>query len=777
MRHPRALTTLLAFAFTLCLALPALALTPIHIWSKGLGNTNNDVGYAVATDPSGNVIVTGLFNGTVNFGGSNLVSAGLSDIFIAKYDAAGVHQWSQRFGGTGSDFGSLVATDASGNVYLLGEFSNTVNFGGGNLASAGSLDIVVAKYSAAGAYQWAQRFGNTAYDAALGMTVDSSANVIVTGYLAGTVNYGGINLVSNGGSPDVFMAKYNSAGVHQWSQRFGGTSIDIGVSVATDASGNVYFTGDFQGTSNFGGSNLVSAGDYDVVVAKYNSAGVHQWSQRFGSTSTDQSEYIASDASGNIHVTGFFSGTVDFGGGGLVSVGSFDMFLAKYNSAGAHQWSKAFGSPNQEQGASLRVDNNGDVIVTGSFMGTVNFGGGNLTSAGSTEIFLAKYDDSGAYQWAQRFGSTSGDYGYGVALDASNNVIVTGAWDGGTVNFGGNDIVGVGSNDIFLAKFGPDAKEPSITAITDIGNDQGRKVKVRFAHSGHDAAASATPVVSYEVYRRDNAPPAMAAGVSLAAPAGAETMSQRAMLDLGWTFVGDVPAHGQSSYAIDVPTIGDSTITLGQYYSTFFVRGASSAMLTYFDSPVDSGYSVDNLAPGVPQNLVYNAGGLAWNQSSATDFDFFSVYGANTNSFGAATLVDYSVAHTMDVTASPYVFYFVTATDFSGNEGKPAMVNTLSGVGGTPKSYVLSVSNYPNPFNPRTTVTYTAPSPGEVRVHIYDARGAMVKTLFEGHRVAGAYSVDWDGRADNGAAVASGLYFARIEHASGVRTKKMVLLK
>jgi hypothetical protein len=153
------------------------------------------------------------------------------------------------------------------------------------------------------------------------------------------------------------------------------------------------------------------------------------------------------------------------------------------------------------------------------------------------------------------------------------------------------------------------------------------------------------------------------------------------------------------------------------------------------------------------------------------------VYGANTNSLGAAVVVDYSVGPAMDVSASPYVYYFVTATDFSGNEGKPAVVNTLSGVGGTPKSYVLSVSNYPNPFNPRTTVSYTVPSRGRVTVGVYDVRGAHVATLFDGERNAGAYTVAWDGRTNDAAVAASGVYFARVEHASGVRSKKMVLLK
>ena len=198
---------------------------------------------------------------------------------------------------------------------------------------------------------------------------------------------------------------------------------------------------------------------------------------------------------------------------------------------------------------------------------------------------------------------------------------------------------------------------------------------------------------------------------------------------------------------------------------------------TFYDSPPDSGWSLDNLAPGVPLNLLYTAGDLSWDESPAADFDFFTVYGSNTDAFGAATVVDYSVSPAMDVTASPYTYYFVTATDFSGNEGKPAKVSTASSVGGTPRSYVLSVANYPNPFNPRTTVSFTVPSRGAVTVAVYDARGAHVATLFSGERAAGAYTIEWDGRADTGVTAASGVYFARIEHNGATRSKKMVLLK
>jgi len=404
------------------------------------------------------------------------------------------------------------------------------------------------------------------------------------------------------------------------------------------------------------------------------------------------------------------------------------------------------------------------------FIGTVDFGGGNLVSAGGWDIFVAKYDPAGTHLWSQRFGDTEDDHGESVATDASGNVFVTGDFFE-TVDVGGGNFVSAGLSDIFVAKYASDPAEPVITSIADIGNDQGRKVKIRFNHSGHDQAASSTQVLQYEAYRRDDAPPASSVSE------GASGMSARTLLATGWTQVGVVAAHEEDSYGIDVSTIGDSTVTLGQYYSTFYIRGATAAPGTFYDSAPDSGYSLDNLAPGVPGGLLYTTGTLSWDESSAADFDYFTVYGSDTDDFGTTTLVDYSVAPTMDVSGSPYVFYFVTATDFSGNEGKPARVNTLSNAGGTPTSYVLSVTNYPNPFNPRTTVKYTVPSKGIVTITVYDARGARVATVFRGERAAGAYSVEWNARADDGAIVSSGVYFARIEQAGSIRTRKMVLLK
>jgi hypothetical protein len=340
----------------------------------------------------GNVVVTGFFEGGVDFGGGSLVSAGLSDIFVAKFNANGAHQWSQRFGSTGFDSGEAVAVDRSGNVLVTGGFEGTVDFGGGDLVGAGYKDVFVAKYDPSGAHEWSCRFGGTGYEEGYGIAVDGLESAVVTGYFEGGVDFGGGSLVS-AGLEDIFVAKYDSSGTHHWSRRFGSTGSDYGEAVAVDGSGNVVVTGFFGGGVDFGGGSLTSAGLEDIFVAKYDSSGTHQWSQRFGSTGYDDGYGVAVDASGEVVATGVFEGTADFGGGDLISAGYSDIYVAKYNAIGAHEWSQRFGGTADDYGEDVAVDGSGKSLLTGEFIGTVNFGGGDLVSAGSTDIFLLKLGD------------------------------------------------------------------------------------------------------------------------------------------------------------------------------------------------------------------------------------------------------------------------------------------------------------------------------------------------------------------------------------------------
>jgi hypothetical protein len=165
------------------------------------------------------------------------------------------------------DFGHGIAVDSAGNVLLTGRFDGTVDFGGGPLSSAGSTDIFAVKLDAQGQHLWSRRLGGTDYEEGSGIAVDSAGNALLTGYFAGTADFGGGPL-SSAGYYDVFVVKLDAQGQHLWSRRVGGTSNDRGYGIAVDGVGNVLLTGEFLGTADFGGGPLSSAGSYDAFAVK-----------------------------------------------------------------------------------------------------------------------------------------------------------------------------------------------------------------------------------------------------------------------------------------------------------------------------------------------------------------------------------------------------------------------------------------------------------------------------------------------------------------------------
>lgn len=753
------------------------AQTAAHQSSRRYGSTSFDGGTGVAVNGAGEVYVTGEFSQSVSFGGPALSSAGGTDVFIAKYSPNGAHAWSRRGGGTNTDNPTSIAVDSAGNVVVVGAFFGTADFGGGNHISAGNNDVFVAKYDSGGTHLWSQRFGDTGYDGALAVAIDPHDNIYMTGYFDVKIDFGGGTL-SSAGSSDIFVVKFDDGGGHLWSQRFGGTLSDVGRAVACRGTGAVTLAGHFQATANFGGGNLTSAGDDDVFMVDLTHAGTHRWSRRLGSVYEDNALAVAVDPGGSVLLTGKFYGSVDFGGGSLTSAGFSDIFLAKFDDAGLHAWSRRFGGTGSDAGGGLASDPDGNVLLTGNFTATADFGGGDVTSASGQDFFVARYDADGTYRWCRQAGGTGSDVGSSVAAAGPGAAVVTGYFTT-SIDFGGGTLATAGFTDFFLAQFGPYSNEPFITSVADVGNDQGRLLNLRLDRSGFDASGSSAPVYSYEVYRRDDPPPAKSTDDSADKSTGERSGPTRLQLmDLGWTFVGEMPAHGQPSYAMDVPTIGDSTVSQGQYLSTFFVRAATASPVTYFDSPSAQGYSLDNLAPGVPSGLLYGAGALAWNPAAAGDFDYFVVYGSGTASFDDAAVIGHTTAPGFDVSVSPYPRYFVTAVDFAGNESGPAAADAAAGVGDLPTTAELSIACHPNPFNPLTSIGYTVPRSGLVTVEICDARGARVATLLDGgQRAAGTYRQDWNGRADSGLPVPSGIYFAHVRQDGATRTVKITLMR
>ncbi len=425
-----------------------------HLWSKSFGDAALQYGRPLNVDPSGNVIVGGFFQGSVDFGsGTPLTSAGDYDLFIAKYDPNGNHLWSKRYGDSAEQKAlGIVAT--STRVFMTGRFKGAVDFGGNNLQSAGDNDVFLVALDNNGNHIWSYRYGDADYEEAYGIALDSNGNLVIVGHFGSGIDFGGSTLTSNG-IYDVFVAKFDSDGNHIWSNSFGDASNQNALSVAVDPSDNILVTGNFQGSINFGGGTLPSAGNRDIYVAKLNSSGGHVWSDRFGEADDQFGTSVAVDASSNVAITGYFENAVNFGGTSLTSYDSEDIFIAVFDGAGNHSWSKRLGYTGADRGRWVTFDPSGSIVLSASFVTLIDFGGGTaFSSAGSHDILIAKFDAVGGLSWAQAFGGTGIDVPYGIVTDAAGNIITTGYF-GATIGFGGNPLVSLGDPDIFLAKFGP----------------------------------------------------------------------------------------------------------------------------------------------------------------------------------------------------------------------------------------------------------------------------------------------------------------------------------
>ncbi len=286
-------------------------------WTKQLGTSSHDNATGVATDASGNVYVSGGTEGGLD-GHS---SAGGSDLIVVKYNSSGTKQWTQQLGSSSHDRVNGVATDSSGNVYVVG-----YTYGGldGN-SSAGGMDLFVVKYNSSGTKQWTQQLGTGSHDIAKGVATDSSGNIYVAGHTES-----GLDGNSSAGNQDLFVVKYNSSGTKQWTQQLGTSSHDYANGVATDSSGNVYVTGGTLG--GLDGNSSATSGS-DLFVVKYNSSGTKQWTQQLGASSYSSSTYahgVATDSPSNVYVAGSTSGGLD----GNSNAGGSDLFVVKYNSSG-----------------------------------------------------------------------------------------------------------------------------------------------------------------------------------------------------------------------------------------------------------------------------------------------------------------------------------------------------------------------------------------------------------------------------------------------------------
>jgi hypothetical protein len=329
-----------------------------------------------------------------------------------------VLSWNTFLGGSGWDQGMGIAVDTNGNVYVTG--SSQTSWGLSPVrAYSGGNDAFVAKVGKNGALQWNTFLGQAGGDQGSGIAVDASGNVYVTGLSNGPWESKPIDAYAGGGF-DAFVAKLDANGILQWYTFLGGTGIDFGQGIALDASGNSYVTG--YSDASWGSPLNDYAGGYDAFVAKLDANGARGWNTFLGQAGGDQGSGIAMDTSGNSYVTGYSDAT--WGSPLLTFAGGQDAFVAKLDVSGVLQWNLFLGGANDDQGNGLAVDASGNVYVTG--MSKAVWGSPVRAYTGGQDAFVAKLDANGALQWNTFLGGSSGDYGFGIAVDTSGNSYVTG---------------------------------------------------------------------------------------------------------------------------------------------------------------------------------------------------------------------------------------------------------------------------------------------------------------------------------------------------------------
>ncbi|MGB2868664.1 MAG: T9SS type A sorting domain-containing protein [Bacteroidota bacterium] len=458
----------------------------------------------------------------------------------------------------------------------------------------------------------------------------------------------------------------------QWAFGIGNTNAENVTGIALDAGGNVLITGTFQGIVDFdpsgGTTNLTSAGNTDVFIAKYNSSGALVWAGKVGGSGADVSYGIAVDASSNVFITGYFNSTADFdpgaGTSNLVSNGGTDIFLAKYSSTGSLTWAENIGGTSNELARAIAVDAGGNVYITGEYRSTVDFDPGagtqNRTAAAGGDIFVAEYTSGGAYVLAIGMGGTSIDAGYGIGVDGVGLITVTGRFQG-TADFdptaGTTNLTSSGGFDIFLAQY---------------DNTGALQFAYGFGQTTDDYA------------------------LGLAVDGNG----------------GDIYVIGKFEGTVDFnPLAGTTNLTSAGLEDVFFARYDASGSLMFAKNVAGPGSELGNAIAFDGSGNVYITGSY---QTTLNDADFDP--GA-----GTAILNGYGLFFAKYNSSGSYVWAkAVTATSGSGNEGNAIAVD------GSGNVYVAGVFIETTDFDPGAgTTTVTNNTSNDIFLAKYSSSGVL----------------------------------------------------
>lgn len=317
------------------------------------------------------------------------------------------------------------------------------------------------------AVHWTNSFGDSPDQYVSGVVADAEGNVIAVGSFQGSVYFGGQTFTS-AGNQDIFVVKFAPNGEHLWSESFGSANDQSATSVAVDSLGNIFITGSFIGSLPLDKELKSATGSKDIFVAKLDSQGTPKWSKAFGDGSNQTGQSIAVDKDGNVIIAGDFMGSVNFGAGAMQSTGDYDVFVAMLDPNGNRMWAQGLGGTTTQRSKAVAVDNDRNVLVTGSFSASMQVGGETLQGT-ENDMYLVKFSPSGEVTWSRQFGGPSSQFGTKLAVDPKDGSIAVGGFFLDSISLGGETLMtaGAGLSSIFIGKLNADGSHAWSKAFGD----------------------------------------------------------------------------------------------------------------------------------------------------------------------------------------------------------------------------------------------------------------------------------------------------------------------
>jgi len=526
----------------------------------------------------------------------------------------------------------------------------------------------------------------------------------------------------------------------QWAAQASGTGYDCGRDIAVDEYGNTYVTGFFSDTAIFGLHTLTSDGYFDIFVAKMDATGNWLWATKAGGDNFDGGLGIAIH-NGYCYVSGAFVNSATFGPYSLISNGDDDVFVAKIDTNGNWLWVIQAGGSNVDGSNDIVVDENSNCYVTGMFKDTATFGSHSLSSNGEFDIFVAKADANGNWLWATKAGGSSIDYSEAIGIDDYGNSYVTGNFYE-SATFGSYSLTSNEYFDVFIAKLDADGNWLWATHAGGCGNDR-----------------------SYAIAIDENSNSYVAGNFYGSATFGDNTVISIGDADI---FISKMDTDGNWLWATNA---GGSSNDVGRAiaiddYDNCYIGGHFQETVTFGSHSLVSAGESDVYVAKLNAN-----GNWLWARKA----------GGNSEDCCYAVAIDdngnsYSTGFFSGI--ATFGSYTLTSTNTWDRNVFVAKLGYDTSVDNHVIPINIKLSNYPNPFNPSTTIEFSMQNDSNVELNIFNIRGQKIKTLTHNEFTKGDHSVIWNGDDESNNPVSSGIYYYILKiNDNAEAVKKCLLLK